>query len=121
MLKMVMKAEIAQAELSLKQLGIEHIGAYSPEARGRSERAFDTHQGRLPKELAKLKGELADMGLGDIETAADVRKAIEVASLVDVVEEMRNKDRVLEALEILQDRIEQLERRVMWLEQRLDS
>ena len=26
---------------------------YSPEARGRSERAFRTHQGRLPKELAK--------------------------------------------------------------------
>ena len=28
------------------------IAAYSPEARGRSERAFATHQGRLPKELA---------------------------------------------------------------------
>ena len=38
---------------ALKQLGIEHIAAYSPEARGRSERAFDTHQGRLPKELAR--------------------------------------------------------------------
>jgi hypothetical protein len=28
------------------------IAAYSPEARGRSERAFKTHQGRLPQELA---------------------------------------------------------------------
>ena len=28
------------------------IAAYSPEARGRSERAFATHQARLPKELA---------------------------------------------------------------------
>ena len=28
------------------------IAAYSPEARGRSERAFRTHQERLPKELA---------------------------------------------------------------------
>ena len=28
------------------------IAAYSPEARGRSERAFGTHQGRLPQELA---------------------------------------------------------------------
>jgi len=28
------------------------IAAYSPQARGRSERAFGTHQGRLPKELA---------------------------------------------------------------------
>jgi len=32
--------------------GIEMIPAYSPEARGRSERAFATHQERLPKELA---------------------------------------------------------------------
>lgn len=44
---------------ALKQLGIEHIAAYSPEARGRSERAFDTHQGRLPNELAKAG--IADM------------------------------------------------------------
>jgi hypothetical protein len=35
----------------MKQLGIEMIAAYSPEARGRSERAFATHQGRLPQEL----------------------------------------------------------------------
>ncbi|MGA2551835.1 MAG: hypothetical protein ABSF50_16940 [Burkholderiaceae bacterium] len=28
------------------------IAAYSPEARGRSERTFGTHQGRLPQELA---------------------------------------------------------------------
>jgi hypothetical protein len=40
---------------ALKRLGIEMIAAYSPEARGRSERAFGTHQGRLPNELA-LKG-----------------------------------------------------------------
>ena len=33
-------------------LGIEMILAYSPEARGRSERAFRTHQDWLPKELA---------------------------------------------------------------------
>ncbi|MGC1450819.1 MAG: ISNCY family transposase [Candidatus Sulfotelmatobacter sp.] len=33
-------------------LGIRHIAAYSPEARGRSERAFRTLQDRLPKELA---------------------------------------------------------------------
>ena len=37
---------------ALRQLGIEMIAAYSPEARGRSERAFGTHQGRLPQELA---------------------------------------------------------------------
>lgn len=44
---------------ALKQLGIEMIAAYSPEARGRSERAFATHQDRLPKELAAAG--IADM------------------------------------------------------------
>jgi hypothetical protein len=34
--------------------------------------------------------------------AADIRQAVEAASLVDVVEEMSSKDRILEALEILQ-------------------
>jgi len=37
---------------AMHQLGIEMIPAYSPEARGRSERMFLTHQDRLVKELA---------------------------------------------------------------------
>ena len=37
---------------AIKHLGIEMIAAYSPEARGRSERFFGTHQDRLVKELA---------------------------------------------------------------------
>jgi transposase len=37
---------------AMRQLGIEMIPAYSPEARGRSERVFNTHQDRLVKELA---------------------------------------------------------------------
>lgn len=37
---------------AMQQLGIEMIPAYSPEARGRSERMFSTHQARLPRELA---------------------------------------------------------------------
>lgn len=41
-----------QVGRALAQLGIRHIAAYSPEARGRSERAFRTLQDRLPKELA---------------------------------------------------------------------
>ena len=36
---------------ALSHLGIKHIAAYSPEARGRSERMFGTLQGRLPKDL----------------------------------------------------------------------
>lgn len=37
---------------ALAHLGVEHIAAYSPQARGRSERAFLTLQDRLTKELA---------------------------------------------------------------------
>lgn len=40
-----------QVQRALKALGIRHILARSPEARGRSERAFGTLQGRLPQEL----------------------------------------------------------------------
>ncbi|HEX7969381.1 MAG TPA: ISNCY family transposase [Stellaceae bacterium] len=51
----VAKAALTQVGRALAQLGAEHIPAYSPEARGRSERAFRTLQDRLPKEL-KLAG-----------------------------------------------------------------
>ncbi len=40
-----------QVGRALGQLGIELIAAYSPEARGRSERMFGTLQKRLPQEL----------------------------------------------------------------------
>lgn len=46
------KYQLTQFGRAMRQLGIEMIPAYSPEARGRSERAFKTHQERLPKELA---------------------------------------------------------------------
>jgi transposase len=49
------KTRLTQVGRALAQLGIEHIAAYSPEARGRSERAFATLQDRLVKEL-KLAG-----------------------------------------------------------------
>ncbi len=47
------KTQPTQFGRAMAQLGIQMIAAYSPEARGRSERAFGTHQERLPKELAK--------------------------------------------------------------------
>jgi len=56
------KVNLTQFGRAIKHLGIEMIAAYSPEARGRSERAFSTHQGRLPKELALA-------GITDMETA----------------------------------------------------
>lgn len=42
-----------QVSRALKVLGIRQIFARSPQARGRSERAFGTIQGRLPQELRK--------------------------------------------------------------------
>jgi transposase len=41
----------SQIERALDRLGIELIAAYSPQARGRSERLWRTWQGRLPQEL----------------------------------------------------------------------
>jgi transposase len=40
-----------QVGRALHELGVQMIPAYSPEARGRSERNFATWQGRLPQEL----------------------------------------------------------------------
>jgi transposase len=51
-----------QVARALAQLGVEHIGAFSPQARGRSERAFHTLQDRLPKELRLA-------GIGTVEAA----------------------------------------------------
>ena len=47
----VCKDRPTQVGRALEVLGIEHIAAYSPQARGRSERMFETLQDRLPKEL----------------------------------------------------------------------
>ena len=47
----VSKTRLTQVGRALRQLGIGHIAAYSPQARGRCERAFRTLQDRLPKEL----------------------------------------------------------------------
>ena len=45
------KYRLTQVGRALKELGIQMIPAYSPQARGRSERSFGTWQGRLPQEL----------------------------------------------------------------------
>ena len=47
----VSKTQQTQVGRALSHLGIEHIAAYSPQARGRSERMFGTLQGRLPKDM----------------------------------------------------------------------
>jgi transposase len=58
----VSKSIATQVGRALAQLGIGHIAAYSPEARGRSERVFRTLQDRLPKEFRLA-------GIGAIEAA----------------------------------------------------
>ena len=47
----VEKHRLTQVGRAMKELGIQMIAAYSPQARGRSERSFGTWQGRLPQEL----------------------------------------------------------------------
>jgi transposase len=46
---------LTQVGRALQELGVQMIPAYSPQARGRSERNFGTWQGRLPQEL-RLRG-----------------------------------------------------------------
>lgn len=45
------RTRLTQVGRALEDLGVEHIVAYSPQARGRSERLFGTWQGRLPQEF----------------------------------------------------------------------
>jgi Homeodomain-like domain len=53
---------LTQVGRALRELGVQMIPAYSPQARGRSERNFGTWQGRLPQEL-RLRG------IGTVEAA----------------------------------------------------
>jgi hypothetical protein len=49
------RTRLTQVGRAMRELGVEMIPAYSPQARGRSERGFGTWQGRLPQEL-RLRG-----------------------------------------------------------------
>jgi hypothetical protein len=75
----------AQVGRALGQLGVEHIGAFSPQARGRSERTLATLQNRLVKEL-KLAGvtsiEAANAFIRDVYLPAhNERFAVEATAL----------------------------------------
>jgi hypothetical protein len=56
------KHRLTQVGRAMKELGVQMIPAYSPQARGRSERSFGTWQGRLPQELRLA-------GVGTVEAA----------------------------------------------------
>ena len=53
---------LTQVGRALREVGVQMIPAYSPQARGRSERSFGTWQGRLPQELRLRK-------IGSVEAA----------------------------------------------------
>ena len=55
-------SRVTQVGRALRELGIPMIPAYSPQARGRSERNFSSWQGRLPQELRLA-------GIGTVEEA----------------------------------------------------
>jgi len=56
------KTRLTQVGRALKELGVQMIPAYSPQARGRMERSYGTWQGRLPQELRLA-------GIGTVEEA----------------------------------------------------
>lgn len=58
------KHRLTQVGRALRELGVQMIPAYSPQARGRSERNFGTWQGRLPQELR----------LADIQTVEEANR-----------------------------------------------
>ena len=60
--EVVDKSRLTQVGRAMKELGIQMIPAYSPQARGRCERNFSTWQGRLPQELRLA-------GIGTLEQA----------------------------------------------------
>lgn len=79
------KRRLTQFGQALQRLGVEMIAAYSPEARGRSERMFRTHQERLPRELA-LAG-IEDMAAANRYLAECYRAAFNAEFMQPAMEE----------------------------------
>ncbi len=67
------RERLTQVGRAMKELGIEMIAAYSPQARGRSERGFATWQGRLPQEL-RLRGITTVSGANDFLTNSYIKE-----------------------------------------------
>ena len=66
------KRRPTQVGRAMKELGVQMIAAYSPQARGRSERSFGTWQGRLPQELRLA-------GIGTVEAANAFLREVYIA------------------------------------------
>jgi transposase InsO family protein len=65
--EVVDKTRLTQVGRAMRELNIEMIPAYSPQARGRSERNFGTWQNRLPQELRlRSIGTLEEDGVSQV-------------------------------------------------------
>ena len=116
------KVNVTQVGRALAQLGVVHIPAYSPEARGRSERMFGTLQDRLIKEL-RLGG------IRDIATAnAWIRTSylpdhnqrfMVEAALPDLAFVTVERSRIVEALCIEEERTVGRDNTIAWNSKRL--
>ena len=69
------KHRLTQVGRAMKELGVQMIPAYSPQARGRSERSFGTWQGRLPQEL-RLAG-ITTLEAGQYVSARELHRGVQ--------------------------------------------
>ncbi|RWJ58460.1 MAG: ISNCY family transposase [Mesorhizobium sp.] len=102
------KKRLTQVGRALQRLGIEHIPAYSPEARGRSERMFSTLQQRLPRELA-LAGiagvDAANRFIADVYLPAHNARFARPPEIADSAFVAADPDQLAEILCIEEERI----------------
>jgi len=106
-----------QVGRALARLGIEHIPAYSPEARGRSERMFGTLQGRLPKEL-KLAGittvAAANRFLAEVYLPAHNARFAKPPEIAESAFVAADPAQLIEILCVEEDRVVARDNTVMW-------
>lgn len=103
------KERRTQVGRALDRLGIDHIAAGSPEARGRSERMFGTLQDRLIKELKKAgirDIDPANAWIGEVYLPAHNARFAKPAALADSgFVAVRDRQQLIETLCIEEDRI----------------
>ena len=116
------KAHKTQVGQALDRLGVEHIPAYSPQARGRSERLFGTLQDRLIKEL-KLAGmrdmETANRWIKDVYLPQHNARFAQAAALPESGFVRLDRDRLVETLAIEEERTVGRDNTIGWGGRRL--
>lgn len=116
------KTQLTQVGRALRELRVEHIAAYSPEARGRSERMFGTLQDRLIKEL-RLAGirevDAADAWIRDVYLPEHNAGFAVPAALPDSGFVAVSGERLVETLCIVDERIVSRDNTIAWEGRRL--